>query len=515
MSYHRKSGLQTLRKHSVWVKRGVALGAGALLACAFAPLGWWPLAIVCPAVLIALWEKETPREAAWLGFAFNAGTFATGTYWLYISIHKFGGAPPWMAVGLMVGLVGIMALYHALLGYVVARWLPPTGLMRWIVGIPAAWLLIEWWRGWFLSGFGWLSLGYSQTDTWLASLAPVFGVFGISAALLLSAGALVTLALGGTRERVVAAVVLVVPWIAGAALKGIEWTQPSGKPVEVAIVQGAIPQDLKWLESNRETTLELYADLTRKALGTPIIVLPESALPDLANNIQDYLVALWKEAHRSGSALVMGMVRASDDAEDFYNSVLALDREVQWYDKHHLVPFAEFFPVPQFVRSWLRLMNLPYSDFTRGGREQPPLSAAGLRLAATVCYEDAYGSSQLPVLREADALVNVTNDAWFGRSTARHQHFQIARMRAIEAGRYMLRAANDGISGVIGPDGRVVARAPEYEPAILKATITPRRGLPPYAWWGNWLVIGLAMIAIGLALAPAVHRVASTARRAA
>ncbi|HEY8509665.1 MAG TPA: hypothetical protein VIL32_14980, partial [Steroidobacteraceae bacterium] len=261
-----------------------------MLACAFAPLGWWPLAIVCPAVLILLWEKETPREAAWLGFAFNAGTFATGTYWLYISIHKFGGAPPWMAVGLMIGLVGIMALYHALLGYVIARWLPPTGLMRWIVGIPAAWLFVEWWRGWFLSGFGWLSLGYSQTDTWLASLAPVLGVFGISAALLLSAGALVTLALGGTRDRVIAAVVLVIPWIAGAALKGIEWTQPSGNPVEVAIVQGAIPQDLKWLESNRETTLELYGDLTRKAMGTPIIVLPESALPDLANNLQDYLV---------------------------------------------------------------------------------------------------------------------------------------------------------------------------------------------------------------------------------
>src|SRR5205814_101477 len=134
-----------------------------------------------------------PREAAWLGFWFNVGTFAAGTYWLYISIHIFGAAPIWLALFIMAALVGIMGLYHAALGYAVARWLPKDGMLRWIVGLPAAWLLIEWWRGWFLSGFSWLSLGYSQTDTWLAHLAPIVGVYGLSALLLVNAGALVAL----------------------------------------------------------------------------------------------------------------------------------------------------------------------------------------------------------------------------------------------------------------------------------------------------------------------------------
>jgi apolipoprotein N-acyltransferase len=206
-----------------------------------------------------------------------------------------------------------------------------------------------------------------------------------------------------------------------------------------------------------------------------------------------------------GSTLVLGVVRASDDGEQYFNSVLAMgDKGPQWYDKSHLVPFAEFFPVPAFVRSWLRLRNLPYEDFTRGAAVQPPLQAAGLRLATTICYEDAYGSAQLPVLGEADALVNVTNDAWFGHSSARHQHFQIARMRAIEAGRYLVRAANDGISGLIGPHGEVIARAPEFTPYVLRATLTARSGLPPYGHVGNYPVLLLALT--GVAIAALRHR---------
>jgi apolipoprotein N-acyltransferase len=176
--------------------------------------------------------------------------------------------------------------------------------------------------------------------------------------------------------------------------------------------------------------------------------------------------------------------------------VLALGDQVQWYDKDHLVPFAEFFPVPGFVRSWLRLMSLPYSDFARGGESQPPLRAAGLKLATTICYEDGYGSAQLPVLKDADTLVNVTNDAWFGHGSARNQHLQIARMRAIEAQRYMIRAANDGISAVIGPRGEVVARGPDFKPFVLRSAVTPRTGLPFYARVGNWLIISLATLAI-------------------
>lgn len=481
------------------IRLGVAVAAGAALAASFAPLGLWPLAILCPAILMWLWEDATPREAARLGFAFNAGTFAAGTYWLYISIHIFGKAPIWIAVMLMLALVCIMALYHAALGYFVARWLPKTGLVRWLLALPAAWLLVEWWRGWFLSGFSWLSLGYSQTDTWLASLAPVAGVYGISAVLLLNAGAVVALIRGAGRARIVAAIALIAPWIAALALKPVEWTHPSGSPVTVAIVQGASSPDEKWEDEHHDEILKLYQDLTETALGAQLIVWPEAAPPDLANELIPYITNLYREAHSHGSALVFGVLHAEQAADGrirYFNSVLALDQRVTWYSKNHLVPFAEFFPVPRFVRSWLRLMTLPYSDFDRGGDNQPPLPAAGLNLGTTVCYEDAYGSSMLSVLRSADALVNVTNDAWFGHSSARHQHLQIARMRAIEEGRYMIRAANDGISGVIGPHGEVVARAPEFRAYVLRATVVPRTGLPPYAYVGNWLVVSATAVAL-------------------
>lgn len=480
--------------------------AGALLAASFAPLDLWPCAVLAPAVLMWLWQGAAPREAAWLGFLFSFATFAAGTYWLYISIHGFGGAPLWLAFGLMFGLVGIMGLYHAGLGYAVARWLPARGAARWLLALPAAWLLVEWWRGWFLSGFSWLSLGYSQTDTWLAGLAPVGGVYAMSGALLVCAGGLAALLCGAAgRTRLAAVAAIVLPWAVGGALHGHLWTHPVGAPVTIAVVQGAIPQDEKWLESNRQTTLDRYRQLTEQVLGAQVIVWPESAPADVANDLVPYLMALYREARTHRSTLVMGILRADADPQRrggmrYYNSILALGDQPYWYDKHHLVPFAEFFPVPQFVRAWLRLMSLPYSDFTPGAKVQPPLPAGGLKLGATVCYEDAYGGSMLAVLPQADALVNVTNDAWFGHSSARHQHFQIARLRALEAGRYMVRAANDGISGVIGPRGEVLARAPEFEPVALRSTIVPYGGLTPYARVGNWAAIGLALLALAYGL---------------
>jgi apolipoprotein N-acyltransferase len=452
-----------------------------------------------------LWQGAAPRRAALLGFCFNVGTFAAGTYWLYVSIHGFGQAPIWLALLLMAGLVAIMSAWHALLGWSVARWLPPAGAVRWLVGLPALWLLVEWWRGWFLSGFAWLSLGYSQTDTWLAAFAPLGGTYLLSWLLLLGAGCLVTLLHGSSRERVLAALLLVAPWALAWPLARVEWTAPAGPAVEVAVVQGAIPQDQKWLDANRDTTLNLYRDLTQGALGVPVIVWPESAAPDLANNIVPYLGALGRAAHDRGSTLIMGLVRGERPAAgaeiEYFNSVLSLGDAVLWYDKHHLVPFAEFFPVPRFVRGWLRLMSLPYSDFTRGAAQQPPLPAGPLRLAASICYEDAYGSAQLAALDTATALVNVTNDAWFGRSTARYQHLQISRMRAIEAQRYLIRAANDGVSAVIGPRGEIVARATEYRAEVLRARVVPRSGLPPYARSGNWPVILATLLLAAAAVA--------------
>ena len=492
--------LAAVSAHAALARRALAFGVGALLACAFAPLQWWPLAILCPAALMWLWEEAPPREAAWTGFWFSFGTFLAGTYWLYVSVHDLGKAPVWLTLAVMLGLIGIMALYNGLIGYAVSRWLPRSGAWRWLVGTPAVWLLVEWWRGWFLSGFSWLSLGYSQTDTWLAPLAPVLGVYGISLVLLMSAGALVALVRGTARVRLAAALILIAPWAAGALLAPERWTHPSGPPVSVAVVQANIPQDDKWLDSASSMILERYRKMTESALGTQLIVWPEAALPDLANNLLPYIARIDRETQARGSSLVMGVLNASPDGDHYYDSILALGKQPSWYSKDHLVPFAEFFPVPRFVRSWLRLMSLPYDSFSRGGTDQSPLPVAGLELGPTVCYEVGYGGYMLHMLPKADALVNVTNDAWFGHSTARYEQFQMARMRTLEEGRSMIVATNDGISAIIGPRGGIVASAPPFQPYVLRSSVTPMAGLTPFARVGNWLVVSLAAVGLAAAL---------------
>ncbi len=478
-----------------WQAGLLALLAGAAMPLAFAPFNFWWLAVLLPAILILLWLDCAPRTAAWRGFWFAVGQFGVGTYWLYISIHEFGQAPIWLALLLMLALVAIMSSYFSLLGYLAARWRMRSRVLVAVLWVPALWTLVEWLRGWFLSGFSWLSLGYAQTDSPLGGFAPVAGMYGITLICMLLAGCCAAVViLPDVRQRLALLVLPVLMLTGGWWLTSIAWSTVAGPDVRVAIVQGAIPQDEKWLLNNHDATLVRYRNLTRTAFGTPLIVWPEAAAPDLVNNLGSYFGALYDEAQSHGSAIVMGALRTDDAEKNYYNSVLALDNGVRWYDKHHLVPFAEFFPVPGFIREWLRLMSLPYSDFTHGAATQPPLAAAGLLLAASVCYEDAYASTQLHALLTATALVNVTNDAWFGESSARYQHLQISRLRAMEARRFLVRAANDGVSAIVDPFGKIVASAPEFTPTVLRSQLTPLTGLTPFARSGNLSALGFCCL---------------------
>jgi len=495
--------LQDLLRYGRWL----AFPLGLLLALAFAPANQWYLAWLCPAALFVLWHDAAPREAALRGLLFTCGTFLAGTYWLYHSIHLVGQAPVWVALFLMLGLVLIMGAYTALVGYVVARWVQPQGLLRWLVVLPALWVLAEWVRGWFLSGFPWLALGYAQLATPLRAYAPVLGVYGVSLAAAVTAGVLVTLLLGRGRERVVAGLTALVVWAGALLLSPVPWTRPAGEPVSVALVQGAVAQSMKWAPGQRERTMQLYVDLTVPHFGADIIVWPESAVPALEEYIRPFLGQLAAAAQSHGSSLVMGLIRRDATTGAHFNSIAgwtAADPIQQWYDKRRLVPFGEFFPVPAQVREWLRLMNLPYSDFEPGRDDQAPLRAAGQSLAPTVCYEDAYGSEQLPLVRQSTLLVNVTNDAWFGDSTAPHQHLDISRMRALESGRAMLRATNDGITALIAYDGSVTSSLPQFEPGVLRGAAQPRAGLTPYVRFGNAPV--LALLALGLGAAALAWR---------
>ncbi len=492
----------------------LALPLGAAVSLAFAPFDLWPLAIACMAYLFLSWHFATPRRAAKVGFLFTSGTYLAGTYWLYHSIHEIGKAPLPLTLFVMLALVAIMGGYAAGVGYLVVRWLAgalrsdaddPRGDWRvsWqlLLVMPSAWVLLEWFRGWFLSGFPWLALGYTHLDTAVSGLAPVGGVYTVSFAVAICSGALAAIVRGSPRVRIVGVATFAGIWLIGFGVSKQVWTEPNGRSISVAVVQGAVRQEMKWSPEERDATIDLYTSLTEPYLGTDLIVWPEAALPALAHELTSVLQTEWSKANEHGSDLVIGQMRYDFDSRAYHNAVLALAHEPQWYVKRRLVPFAELFPVPDWIREWLRGMDLPYSGFEAGARDQPALEGAGEKLGITICYEDAYAAEQLTVLREATLLVNVTNDAWFGDSTAAHQHLQISRMRALEAGRPLVRAANDGISAVIEADGKIKKTFPRFEPGVLTATVEPRHGLTPYARVGNTPLVIVCMLIVGAAAA--------------
>jgi apolipoprotein N-acyltransferase len=481
-------------------RRWAAFGLGVLLPLAFAPFGIYPIAPLCLAGLFLLWEGETPRVAAAQAFWFGFGAYLVGLHWLYISLHTFGKAPLLVALPLMLGLIAVLSGYLAALAYVVNRF-AVRGLTRWVVLLPAAWTIVEWLRGWVLGGFPWLSLGYSQIDSPLSGLAPVAGVYAVSFVIAATGGGIVALLRGDVRQRVVAVAIAALSWLMCGALRGVDWTEPSGEPISVALVQGGITQDRKWLPEELEPTKALYQKLTEEYLDADLIIWPEAAVPQLLDELPDYLGPIFDLVQGHGKSILLGVVEYDDTSKSFYNAVLGYDGEFSLYRKRHLVPFGEFFPVPEFVRNWLRLMSLPYSDFAHGDPAQPPLAIGGQHIGMSICYEDAFGAELIGVLDRATLLANVSNDAWFGGSVAPHQHLQIGRMRALEAGRDLMRTTNTGITALIGANGKVEKEIPQFDPAVLTGRVQPRTGLTPYARFGNWPVILCAVSALGIAAA--------------
>jgi apolipoprotein N-acyltransferase len=400
-------------------------------------------------------------------------------------------------------LVAVMSAYFAALCFLANRfWLKPSVTRDWLV-LPVLWVLIEWLRGWFLTGFPWLSTGYALIDSLLAGWAPLLGVYGVTwAAAMVATAVTVMLAPAVSMARRASAVGAILGLFLIPMLMGHHaWTRAFGAPLSVAAVQGAVSQDQKWQAKNRDLTMERYSKLTAQSWGARLIVWPEAAVPVLANEINDYLEELHKEGRAHGSDLAIGLVNFDPGSARYYNGLLVMsDAGGGWYYKRHLVPFGEYFPVPAFVRSWLRLMSLPYDDISAGRENQPVRSAAGQKLGLSICYEDAFGSSQLKVLRDATLLINVTNNAWYGDSTAPHQHLQISRMRALEAGRYLVRAANDGITAAIDPRGKIVASLPQFTEAVMRVEVQPMSGLTPYARFGNYPIVLAACGLLGLAI---------------
>ena len=483
--------------------------AGALLPLAFAPYEQLWLAPLSYGVLLYLWTDAAPRRAVGLSFAFGCASFGIGTYWTYIAVRIIGEAPVFVGVALTVGLTVVLAAFVALAGFTAARLFRTRGAVAWLVTLPALFVLAEWLRGWLFTGFGWLAAGYSQSDSWLMGYAPIGGIHAISWAVLVTAGALLTLWLGTNRERVAAAVVVAAVWAGGLVLRGQELTQPRERPLEIALAQGAIAQSTKYEPEQLLPTLQLYAELTRQSAGADLVVWPEAAIPVLMEYVPDYVDGVQRLAERQGNTLLIGAMRlppGEESSETFQNILVALTDKRQVYVKRHLVPFGEFYPVPGFIREWMKLSNLPTTDAIPGADDQPPLDAAGERIGVMICYEDVFGAEQLHYLPDATLLVNVSNDAWFGDSFAAHQHLQIARVRAAEVGRYMLRATNTGVTAVIDPRGALVETLPQFHAGLLRQTVRGYTGSTPYVRVGNYLVVVLALAVLAAVGAPPLLR---------
>ncbi|MBK9606902.1 MAG: apolipoprotein N-acyltransferase [Betaproteobacteria bacterium] len=506
------------------IERGVrvlaAAGLGAGSVFGFAPFHLSALPILALALLFVLWRQAaSPRAAALLGFAFGLGFFLAGTSWVYISLHTFGGMPAELTAIATLGFCAVVACYPALAGWLTLRVLRRVGgpaaeahlpLLALAI-MPACWTVGELLRGTLLGGFPWLGLGYSQVPgSPLAGYAALLGSYGVTwmAALCSGALALVLLRLPAPSLRpvVLPAAMLVIVVAGGALLRTAVWTEPTGAPLQVALLQGNVAQERKFDSETLPGIFELYRKMVERSDAT-LIILPETAFPVFLHQVdRAYLDLLARRAVDNRGDLLFGVAVADPSARAYFNSVVSIGGSPpQAYRKQHLVPFGEYLPLRPVFGWVLDVLHMPMADFSPGPAAPAPLAVAGQRLAMSICYEDAFGGEMRGQLPEATLLVNVSNDAWFGESFAAEQHWQIAQMRALESGRMMLRANNTGITGIIGIDGRSQSRLAPFTTDSLRGVVQGRTGATPYVRWGEWGVL-LLLILVLAGAAGAIRR---------
>jgi apolipoprotein N-acyltransferase len=472
----------------------VALVAGLLLPLAFAPFDLIPLALLAPAALFWLWREGSAARAAWRGFLFGLGLFGVGVSWVYVSLHNFGNMPVPLAAFATFLFVTILALYLALLGFVQARWFDRARWTHAVFVLPSLWVLCEWWRSWFLSGFPWLNLGYSQSQTWLAYYAPLAGVYGVSLAVAAMAGLLVA-CVAAPRRAPLYVGALAALWLGGLGAGQIDWAEADGAPLTATLVQANVPLREKWNPSERGRILERYRELSFAAPASQLIVWPEAAVPASLHQLDpEYVASLRKFAAARGTDFMIGVIEGGEHRREFYNSVVVIGAGAGVYRKQHLVPFGEYTPFAPFFQWLMRSFDIPMSNLSPAPGPQATLAVVGRQAGVSVCYEDAFGEELIRALPQAALLVNVSEDAWFGDSLAPHQRLQMAQLRALETARPMLRAANTGPSAAIDHRGRLLASSPQFQPYLLHAQIQPMRGATPYSRGGNWPVVVFAAL---------------------
>ncbi len=478
----------------------IVLLAGAGLVLSFAPFAYYPLAIIFTAILFYFWSKVTPARAAWLGFVFGLGQFGAGASWVYVSIHEFGFMPAPMAAFLVFLFVVYLSLFPAIAGWLQAVVMKP-GIIRLIFAAPVFMVLMEWFRGWLMTGFPWLNLGYSQSNSLLMNLAPLIGVYGMSlvVAILAALAVLMIICKGGLRLLAITVFggFFFVGWAAGI----VQLVEPAGKKIDIALLQGNVPLNEKWKPGASHKIISHYVALSRDVVnGSAIIVWPEGAVPDSWQHVSDWLgISLPRRENGSMPEYLIGTIDTMPNGE-YYNAAIKISDTDSTpgvndiYRKQHLVPFGEFLPFKPILGWLINYLKIPMSDFSSWQGVQPDIELSGWPASVSICYEDAFGEEITKNINGAAFLINVSEDAWFGDSLAPHQRLQMAQIRARESGRYFVRAANTGITAVINEKGEITARLEQFTTGVLKAAVVPMKGQTIYVRFGNSLFLGLLMI---------------------
>jgi apolipoprotein N-acyltransferase len=471
--------------------------AGILVTLSLAPFGLWPAGILSCALYAYLLCTCSSQQAIWRGWLFGLGLFGSGVSWVYVSIHVHGAASVPLAAFLIVLFCAGLALFQAAFAWCYVRFVRPLpGGM--LVGFPVMWVLFEWVRSWLLTGFPWLYLGYAHIDTWIAGWAPIVGIYGLSFICALT-GTCLFLA-WRSRQAVACAtyaVVIASLWGGGSILKPIEWVvKASEQPISVAIYQPNIPQEHKWDPAWYRPILRQLREASEPHYGTDILVWPEAAIPNYYQRARGFLDPIAKRAAVNETTLITGIPYLSSENEAYHNSIVALGLGGGVYHKQHLVPFGEYVPLESVLRGMIAFFDLPMSAFTAGPDEQQPLRAGSYRVAPFICYEIVYPDQVARSARNADLLITISNDSWFGDSIGPLQHLQIAQMRALENGRYLIRGTNNGVSAIIDHRGQIVARTRQFVETTLSGEVEVMLGNTPFSSFGVTPVIAGCGVAL-------------------
>ncbi|SHE22546.1 apolipoprotein N-acyltransferase [methanotrophic endosymbiont of Bathymodiolus puteoserpentis (Logatchev)] len=469
--------------------------AGGVLTLSFSPFDAFLLAFVALAIFkFSLSTELSIKRAILRGFLFGFGLFGSGVSWVFVSMVLGEQSGIFIPILMTLFYCCFWAIFPAISAYLFIK-LRTNSYVDWLV-FSCVWVFVEYVRGeWVLGGFPWLQIGYSQLDSYLSGYIPIFGVYGVGLIIAMISALLAdSLLRKNTRRESIMGVTFLL--IVGAVLQGINWTNVSGDPIKVTLIQGNIVQKDKWQLENRNTTLKQYYDDSAKHWDSDIIIWPETAIPAYYSDVKDsYLMPLQAEAEAHNTAIITSLPYKGE-AGQLYNLVLTLGESEGFYKKIHLLPFGEYLPWQPVSGYLLGLMNVRLGNFSSGDIDQPLLKAAGYQFVTSICYEDAFGEQNIRYIEQAKFLVNVTNDGWFDGSIEPYQHMQIARMRALESGRYLLRATNTGVTAIVSGTGKIIHQAPVMQRASITADIKPMSGLTPYARIGNKPVIVLILMVL-------------------